>query len=133
MDAVRYFTLEEAEDALPEIEKSLSEIKHLKKEIELLESVEIYDEESGFSNRFDPAYNKKLHGLYYDFYAGLEALENAGCILKDLETGLIDLLSLHEGREIFLCWQAGEDRIMYWHEVDAGFAGRQPVELLERE
>ena len=54
-------------------------------------------------------------------------IHRTGAILKDINTGLIDFLALREGREIYLCWQYGEDQIVYWHEVDAGFAGRQPL------
>src|SRR6266446_4005299 len=54
-------------------------------------------------------------------------LEEFGCVLKDPDVGLIDFLSLRNGREIYLCWLLGEERINYWHYLDAGFAGRQPL------
>jgi len=41
----------------------------------------------------------------------------------------LDFSALKNGREVYLCWQYGEDDIQYWHEVEAGFAGRQPIEL----
>jgi len=54
-------------------------------------------------------------------------LEQVGCQLKDAETGLVDFYGLHEGRLVCLCWRNGEDRVAHWHEVEAGFAGRQPI------
>lgn len=54
-------------------------------------------------------------------------IQRTGAELKDINTGLVDFLTLREGREVYLCWQYGEERIKYWHEVDAGFAGRQPL------
>lgn len=55
-------------------------------------------------------------------------LEALGVQLKDYGRGLIDFPSLREGRVILLCWQMGEgDRLEWWHEVEAGFAGRQPL------
>jgi len=54
-------------------------------------------------------------------------IDAAGCQLKDLDSGLIDFPTVWEGREVFLCWKLGEPRVEYWHEVDAGFAGRQPL------
>ncbi len=52
-----------------------------------------------------------------------------GCELKDPDTGLIDFLSLREGREIYLCWQLGEEpHIAFWHYLHTGFAGRQPLD-----
>lgn len=55
-------------------------------------------------------------------------LETLGIQLKDYERGLIDFPSLRDGRVVLLCWQLGEgDRLEWWHDVDAGFAGRQPL------
>ena len=51
-----------------------------------------------------------------------------GCQLKDLESGLIDFPTVWEGREVYLCWKLGEQKVSFWHEVDAGFTGRQPLE-----
>jgi len=56
------------------------------------------------------------------------ALEALGVQLKDFARGLIDFPSLRDGRVVLLCWQLGEgDQIEWWHEVEAGFAGRQPL------
>jgi hypothetical protein len=52
-----------------------------------------------------------------------------GCHIKDLESGLIDFPTLWEGREVYLCWKKGEPEVGFWHEVDAGFAGRQPLRI----
>ena len=55
-------------------------------------------------------------------------LEALGVQLKDYERGLIDFPSLRDGRVVLLCWQLGEgDQIEWWHDVEAGFAGRQPL------
>ncbi len=56
---------------------------------------------------------------------GLQAMD---VVLRDLETGLVDFPSLRDGREVYLCWQEGEDEIAFWHEVDAGMAGRRPLD-----
>ena len=54
-------------------------------------------------------------------------LEEIGCELKDVHTGLLDFRSLREDRVVYLCWRLGEDEIRFWHELDTGFAGRQPL------
>lgn len=54
-------------------------------------------------------------------------LEQVGCHLKDAATGLVDFYGLHQGRLVCLCWKHGEDTVAFWHEVEAGFAGRQPI------
>lgn len=57
----------------------------------------------------------------------LAELRDVGCELKDAQMGLVDFVGTHDGRDVCLCWKLGEERIEYWHEVDAGFAGRHPI------
>ncbi|HLV01558.1 MAG TPA: DUF2203 domain-containing protein, partial [Acidobacteriota bacterium] len=61
-----------------------------------------------------------LHGY-------LAKIQDAGCLVKSVDEGLIDFPHIRDGREVYLCWRYGEDDIEYWHEVDAGFAGRTPI------
>jgi hypothetical protein len=56
-----------------------------------------------------------------------EELETLGIQLKDRRIGLIDFPSELDGRRVLLCWQLGEPSVQYWHDEDAGFAGRQPL------
>jgi hypothetical protein len=49
-------------------------------------------------------------------------------VLRDLDRGLVDFPALREGAEIYLCWQEGEEEIGFWHEPDAGFTGRRPLD-----
>jgi hypothetical protein len=58
----------------------------------------------------------------------LSELETLGVQLKDFERGLVDFPSLRDGRVVLLCWQLGEgDELEWWHDIDAGFAGRTPL------
>ena len=61
----------------------------------------------------------------------VEELTEVGAELKDYQMGLIDFIGRHQGHDVCLCWKLGEERIAYWHELDAGFAGRQPVASLK--
>ena len=56
-----------------------------------------------------------------------EALESKGCILKGIEHGLVDFLSLRDGKEVYLCWKNPEPQIEFWHDIQSGFAGRQRI------
>jgi hypothetical protein len=58
-----------------------------------------------------------------------EGLQRLGLLVKDLDRGLVDFPALHNGEEVLLCWQVGEDEVGYWHGVDEGFAGRKPLPL----
>ena len=62
------------------------------------------------------------------FHSALAQLEDLGAMLKDLTTGLIDFQGLRHGEPILLCWKLGEDSIRYWHTLEAGYAGRQPLD-----
>ena len=65
--------------------------------------------------------------LPYLSLALLDEITRRGIIVRDPDVGLVDFPSLRDGREILLCWRADEDRIAYWHSMDTGYAGRQPL------
>jgi hypothetical protein len=62
------------------------------------------------------------------FSRGLAQIDRWGVIVRDLDTGICDFPALREGRVVYLCWRVGEERIEWWHETGAGFAGRQPLD-----
>jgi hypothetical protein len=57
----------------------------------------------------------------------VESITGLGIVLRDPESGLVDFPSLRQGREVFLCWRVGEERVGYWHGPETGFSGRQPL------
>lgn len=57
--------------------------------------------------------------------SALEQIQATGCVVKDLEVGLLDFPAMLNNQEVFLCWRIGEDRIRFYHKVDEGFAGRK--------
>ncbi len=60
--------------------------------------------------------------------AALERIEATGCVVKDLDVGLLDFPAVIGNEEVYLCWRLGEDRIRFWHRQDEGFAGRKPLD-----
>lgn len=62
------------------------------------------------------------------FSRGLGELSEMGVILRDLDEGILDFPGRRAGEDVCLCWRDGEDTIEFWHDPDAGFAGRQPVD-----
>ncbi|MBI1787746.1 MAG: DUF2203 domain-containing protein, partial [Acidobacteria bacterium] len=60
--------------------------------------------------------------------AAVESIHEFGCLVKDLDLGLIDFPTWYRGREVYLCWKMGETGIQFWHGVDEGFAGRKPID-----
>jgi hypothetical protein len=63
----------------------------------------------------------------YSLYLALERISELGVVLKDLDMGLLDFPHERGGRVVFLCWHPPEESVEYWHELDAGYAGRQPL------
>ena len=60
----------------------------------------------------------------------VERVQELGCLVKDLNTGLIDFPTLFQGKEVYLCWKLGEPGIRFWHGVDEGFRGRKPIDAV---
>jgi len=58
----------------------------------------------------------------------LDQIQATGCIVKDLDSGLVDFPSVIQDEEVYLCWRLGEDRIRFYHRQDEGFAGRKPID-----
>ena len=65
----------------------------------------------------------------FDVKEALAELEDEGIVLRDPDRGLIDFTALHNGREVLLCWQLGEEELGWWHLPEDGFAGRRPLPL----
>ena len=70
---------------------------------------------------------RQVSEAFVELRSALGELQAVEVILRDLERGLVDFPALRDGREVYLCWEEGEDEIGFWHEQDAGHAGRQPL------
>jgi hypothetical protein len=65
--------------------------------------------------------------------SAIEQVQDLGCVVKDLDIGLVDFPATFRGQEVYLCWKLGEKRIEFWHGVDEGFRGRKPIDQAFRE
>jgi hypothetical protein len=123
---MKTFTLDEANALIPQINVLLDEMLQVRKEIvavgaELGSILRHAGGNGGSKNGGDYVL------LLQRFNASLTALQELGCELKDLGQGLVDFPSYREGQLVYLCWKRGEEQIQYWHGLEAGFAGRQPL------
>ncbi len=69
----------------------------------------------------------RMQGIIDQMQAAVSRIDALDIVLRDIETGLIDFPALVAGRQVWLCWRLGEDAVGYWHELDTGFASRQPL------
>jgi hypothetical protein len=130
----KYFTVAEANSALPLVRAIVQDITVLAKE--LRERQERLNRlRPGGRFRLSEAHEEELQQVQEEFERGqekmdeyLRELRQLGVELKDFFTGLIDFPSMMNGRPIYLCWRLGEAEVAHWHELEAGFAGRQEIE-----
>ena len=122
----RRFTLEQAQKALPLVRRVVSDIVEARERATQLQS----NLESSSGKEHDNV-QAQLDGTIDRLHVYLDELTEIGCELKDFQIGLVDFIGRHQGRDIYLCWKLGEETIAYFHELNAGFAGRMPVSMLE--
>src|SRR6185436_16062483 len=72
----------------------------------------------------------RMQGLIDQMAAGVARIDALGLTLRDIERGLVDFPALVSGRQVWLCWRRGESVIGWWHDLDSGFSGRQPLDEL---
>lgn len=131
LSSMKFFTLDEARAVLPEIKSIVEKLQNTKKALDVFKNIEIeYGDESVLDDINTTKINKEFHRLSYQFFQGIDRLEVLGCMLKDINTGLVDFYSIVDGEEIFFCWRLGEQDIMHWHDLEAGFRGRMPITSL---
>lgn len=126
MEEKRYFTLQEANGCIPELIDEISRLKALKTELvelhaEITPLLEVVSTNGG--SEHTAAYLTATQR----FDEIVERITRRGCLLKGIDPGLVDFPHLRDGREVYLCWRIDEDEIRYWHEIEHGIAGRQPL------
>lgn len=131
--ASRYFTREEANRLLPRLEALMGELVHRRQELlqkeQLLETLRARLAGNGHSPDREGIgrLRQEVEELIQQLRQGIADVEALGCLVKDLEMGLVDFPTLRGGREVYLCWRLGEEEVAFWHSVEEGFAGRKPL------
>jgi hypothetical protein len=121
----RYFTVEEANAVLPQLSELLQQIQQARREI-MAARPELWPVLKRSIGNGGSQKAGELLPLFARLQAASAAVEAMGVYLKDLDQGLVDFLHRRpDGREVYLCWRLGEKEVLYWHELHAGFAGRQ--------
>ena len=124
MSGERVYTVEEANAMLPDLRSRLARIREARDVvIETSELVKGRVAADGGGVAGSPRYFEAARTLRSE----LEHLAALEIVLRDPHTGLVDLLGEVDGRRVWLCWRADEDRVGHYHELDAGFTGRRPL------
>jgi hypothetical protein len=127
MNEKKYFTVEEANQLIPQIKTIVEQLRQGRRRLLHHRSTADAVAQKAAGNGGSGDAVSYLADYSRTFGRDVARLEGLGVVLKDVERGLIDFPHQRGGREVYLCWEYGEDRIDYWHETDSGYGGRQPL------
>jgi hypothetical protein len=123
----RIFTLAEAQSCLVRLRSLLAEISQEWSHVRSLDAdVQKARDKASFDgySKSGAEYVESVSHLMFLIHQ----IKDMGVLLKDADKGLCDFPYMRQGRLVYLCWQAGEDRIGYWHDIETGFGGREPLD-----
>ena len=122
----RHYTLEEASELLPRVVEIIERMRVARNQLGDREARDALSEAGPTNGGGAPG--RTVSQGFLALRDSMIELRELEVVLRDLDQGLLDFPSLRDGREVYLCWQDGEDAIRFWHEPDAGFGGRQPLD-----
>ena len=126
MQHARHYTIEQAAAAIPWVIERIETLRSARDGLND-EDARAALAEAGPGNGGGSA-GRLVSDAFMSMRTALSELREMEVVLRDLDRGLVDFPALREGREVYLCWLEGEDEIRFWHEPDAGFDGRQPLD-----
>ena len=129
----RYFTVDEANEALAEVRPLTEELVGHRRAL-----VELQERQSALTTRIagnggnvEPHELEEVQEQLDEEVAGIARcvarIHEVGALVKDLDAGLVDFPATRDGQDVLLCWRLGEAEIGFWHGVDEGFSGRKPL------
>jgi len=127
-EQMKLFTVDEANALLPSVREIVGRIQRSHKSVSRYRDIAKKAAEAAEHGGGGIDDGVRYASVLSDLTLALTDLETLGVQLKDFERGLVDFPSLRDGKLVLLCWQMGEgDELEWWHDVDAGFAGRTPL------
>jgi len=121
----RHYSLDQANAALPWVIERLERLRAARDGFSDEDAREALGEATPGNGGGEPG--RVVSEAFLELQAAAAELEAMEVVVRDLERGLVDFPALREDHEVYLCWEEGESEIGYWHEIDAGFAGRQAL------
>ncbi|HEX2703291.1 MAG TPA: DUF2203 domain-containing protein [Solirubrobacteraceae bacterium] len=121
----RHYTLDQARAELPWVLERLAQMRDARRR--LTDEDTRHALAGGSVGNGGGAAGRQVGEAFLELHAAAAAFDQRGIVLRDLDRGLIDFPSIHDGREVYLCWTDDEDDIGFWHELDAGYGARQQL------
>ncbi|MBI4313527.1 MAG: DUF2203 domain-containing protein [Candidatus Omnitrophica bacterium] len=136
---MQIFTVEQANRLIPSVKAILAKLRRQRSQVHELEDALAIVELEGLQADGSPSplaktvaleKSSRIEKQMDEFKTLLEELDALGCQLKNLDEGLVDFFTIHQGQLVYLCWKDGEEAIAHWHRMEDGFAGRRPIATL---
>ncbi len=121
----RHFTVEQANTALARVKPLLQRLRDARDLLTDEEAHAALNDAAPTNGGGDAG--TQVGEAFLEVRRLLLALQEAGLVVRDIERGLIDFPAILEEREVYLCWELGEDEVAWWHEIDSGYRGREPL------
>jgi hypothetical protein len=122
----RHYTPEQANALLPQLKPLLRELRDAKDRLTDAEAHTVLADAAPGNGGGDEG--RQVGESFLEVRRRLAELEALEIVVRDLDRGLIDFPAVIEGREVYLCWELGEDEIGFWHDLEGGYGGRHPLE-----
>jgi hypothetical protein len=121
----RHYTVDQANAALPWVVERLERLRAAREGFSDEDAREALGEATPGNGGGEPG--KVVSEAFLELQSAANELDAMEVIVRDLERGLVDFPGIMDGREVYLCWEEGEDEVAHWHETDEGFSGRQDL------
>src|SRR3954453_15986142 len=125
MRHAHHYTLEEARTRLPWVRATLAALRDARARLTDQEARQALTDGSPTNGGGHPG--KQVGEAFVELQNGIAAFDQRGVVLRDLDSGLIDFPAIRDDAEVYLCCIDGESEIGFWHGLDAGYAGREPL------
>ena len=125
MKHARHYTVDQANAALEWVADRIERVRTAREGLTDEEAREALSDAAPGNGGGPPG--RVISEAFLQLRAAVNELEEMEIVLRDVDRGLIDFPAIIDGREVYLCWEEGEDEVAYWHDMDAGFGGRQSL------
>jgi hypothetical protein len=120
----KHFSVEEARALLPQLRKRIGDAHRLRDRVQKAD-LDLSKQASKTGQDFGGKTADRMMKDLAKMNEIVRGIQNLGIQIKDFDRGLVDFPHIRDGREVFLCWELDEDDIEFWHEIEAGYAGRE--------
>ncbi|HYU61074.1 MAG TPA: DUF2203 domain-containing protein [Solirubrobacterales bacterium] len=122
----RHFSIDEANGLLPKVKPVLQKLRDAKDLLVDEDAHELLSDAAPANGGGEPG--RQVSEAFLEVRRLLGALQEAGIVVRDIDRGLIDFPAIRGGEEVYLCWELGEDAVEFWHDLETGYRGRQPLD-----